>query len=69
MSITVAFFDISSEGPGGPITDWAWTFGDGGTSTDQNPIYDYTDPGIYSVHLAVTSPDGTSSVAKMVNVA
>jgi len=33
---------------------WAWAFGDGGTSTDQNPDHLYTAPGTYDVTLKVT---------------
>ncbi len=36
----------------------AWVFGDGGTSTDCNPTYTYTSPGVYDVTLTVTTPDG-----------
>ena len=38
-----------------------WTFGDGNGSTDCDPAYTYTDPGVYDVHLSVTSPDGCTS--------
>jgi PKD domain len=33
---------------------WSWDFGDGGTSTQQNPSYVFSIPGIFSVHLTVT---------------
>ncbi len=69
MSVTVAFFDQSNPGPSGPITAWAWDFGDGGTSTSQNPSHVYASPGTYSVQLEVTgtSPDGTDSVTAPVS--
>lgn len=38
---------------------WSWTFGDGGSSPDQNPGYTYDDPGLYMVTLEVTDPNGT----------
>ena len=38
-----------------PITDWEWTFGDGGTSTVQNPVYTYSAAGTYTVTLIVTA--------------
>jgi len=70
MSVTVAFYDLSTPGPSGPITAWAWNFGDGGTSTTQNPTHNYAAPGIYSVHLQITgtTPDGTNTVIKSVHV-
>ena len=34
---------------------WYWDFGDGSTSTLENPIHNYTSPGIYSVSLTVTN--------------
>jgi phage baseplate assembly protein gpV len=33
---------------------WAWTFGDGGTATTQNPTHAYTTAGTYNVTLTVT---------------
>jgi PKD repeat protein len=30
---------------------WHWDFGDGGTSTQANPIYSYINPGVYTVTL------------------
>ncbi|MFN8394500.1 MAG: PKD domain-containing protein [Bacteroidia bacterium] len=44
-----SFTDLSA---GSPIS-WAWTFGDGGTSTLQNPQHSYAAPGTYSVKLKV----------------
>ncbi|MCK5683311.1 PKD domain-containing protein, partial [bacterium] len=35
-------------------TSWAWTFGDNGTSEDQNPVHTYTTAGNYTVSLTVT---------------
>jgi PKD repeat protein len=61
--LTVNFTDLSTAGPGGAITAWAWDFGDGGTSTSQNPSHTFTAAGTYTVSLTVTSPDGTSSVS------
>jgi PKD repeat protein len=41
----VAFSDTSTGYPDA----WSWTFGDGGTSTQQNPVYSYTSAGNYTV--------------------
>lgn len=35
----------------GNVTSWFWNFGDGNTSTLQNPTHNYTIPGIYTVYL------------------
>jgi PKD repeat protein len=40
-------------------TTWAWTFGDGGTSTQRNPNHPYALPGPYDVSLTVS--DGTAA--------
>jgi len=55
--LTVQFTDASS----GAIAAWAWDFGDGGSSTEQNPSHYYKKPGTYNVTLTVTGPGGTSS--------
>jgi len=36
-------------------TDWFWEFGDGGTSTAQNPVYTYNDTGCFTVTLTVSN--------------
>ena len=36
---------------------WEWSFGDGGTSTLQNPTYTYTTPGTYIVRLIASDPN------------
>ena len=38
----------------GPKT-WSWDFGDGSTSTEQNPVHTYAKTGTYSVTLTVTN--------------
>ncbi|MGP8217253.1 MAG: PKD domain-containing protein, partial [Bacteroidia bacterium] len=39
---------------------WSWSFGDGGTSIVQNPVYNYAACGIYNVVLTVVSDSGCS---------
>jgi serine protease len=55
MPLTVNFTDQST----GQIASWDWNFGDGGTSTDQNPSHQYTAEGSYTVTLTVTGPGGS----------
>ena len=45
----------------GTISSWYWDFGDGGTSTAQNPSHTYTAPGVYQVTLTVTDSHGCVS--------
>ena len=55
--LTVLFTDAST----GEIDSWSWDFGDGGTSTQQNPMHTYNDPGTYTVTLEVTGPVGSNT--------
>lgn len=41
-----------------PITNYAWSFGDGATSTAANPQHLYAKPGQYPVSLTLTGLDG-----------
>ena len=52
----VQFYDQTIGGP----TSWLWDFGDGTTSTDQNPVHVYT-TGWYDVHLTATNSYGSST--------
>ncbi len=51
---STSFTDLSIA-PGSTITAWFWEFGDGGTSTIQNPKHKYTASGIYNVTETVTN--------------
>jgi PKD repeat protein len=66
---TIQFYDNSSDPAGVGITSWAWSFGDGGTSTQQSPTHRYGADGDYTVRLTVTTSDGrTSSTSQVVHV-
>ncbi|MDH7517899.1 MAG: PKD domain-containing protein [Candidatus Thermoplasmatota archaeon] len=43
---------------GGTSYEYEWDFGDGGTSTEQNPTHIYTSAGTYDVTLVVSDQDG-----------
>jgi serine protease len=45
------------------IVAWAWDFGDGSTSNEQNPSHTYAEPGDYVVTLTVTDDNGESASA------
>ncbi len=57
--LQVQFTDHSPSKP----TNWLWDFGDGTTSTSQNPSHTYTTPGTYSVTLQAKNSWGTSPVS------
>jgi len=60
VPLTVAFTDESLRSP----TKWKWTFGDGTTSTQQNPTHKYSKEGKYAVTLTVTNGKGNNTVTK-----
>jgi len=51
----------TSNGYGTGITQWAWDFGDGSTSTVQNPVHVYAASGTYLVTLSVVTANGCRS--------
>ena len=55
--LTVQFTDQSTDNP----TSWQWDFGDGGSSTEQNPSHTYTNPGKYTVSLTATNDCGSDT--------
>ena len=55
----VIFTDASTSSPD-MITEWSWGFGDGETSTLQNPTHAYSDDGVYTVTLTVTDEDSST---------
>jgi len=60
VPLLVAFTDQSTNSP----TSWSWTFGDGGTSTAQNPSHTYTAAGSYTVSLTATNQYGSDGETK-----
>ena len=55
--LAVQFADASL----GVVTSWAWSFGDGATSSLQNPAHAYTTPGTYTVTLTAAGPAGSTA--------
>jgi PKD repeat protein len=55
--LEVQFSDTST----GTITSWRWSFGDGRTSTEQNPSHIYERIGVYSVTLRISGSSGNYS--------
>jgi len=58
--LSVQFTDGSTNSP----ASWAWTFGDGASSTAQNPRHSYSNPGTYTVTLKATNAAGTDTETK-----
>ena len=63
---TVHFYDLSSSDL--PIKSWHWDFGDGETSTLQNPVHTYAKSGTYFVTLNVSNGVASSSIAKSIKI-
>ena len=61
VPLTVKFTDTSTRRP----TGWKWKFGDGNTSTVQNPVYTFSGAGTYNVTLVATNGDGSSDESSM----
>jgi PKD repeat protein len=57
---TVQFTDTSRGSP----DSWSWDFGDGATSSAQNPSHAYTAVGSYEVSLTVSNAAGTDTVVR-----
>jgi gliding motility-associated-like protein len=57
---TIQFHDISTSSLGS-VQSWAWTFGDGGTSNQQNPSHTYAATGTYNVTLVITDISGCTN--------
>jgi len=47
-----------------PVNNYLWNFGDGNTSTAQNPTHTYSQPGNYTVSLEVNGCNNTNTIAK-----
>jgi PKD repeat protein len=57
----VNFSDLSLNNP----TSWLWDFGDGDTSTIQNPNHIYVQNGIFTITLSATNIHGTTSYTRI----
>ena len=63
VDLEVSFQDAST---GLNIASYSWDFGDGNTSSDQNPTHVYTEVGIYNVCLSVSNNCGANTRCKNV---
>lgn len=63
--LTLTFTDSSTNIP----TSWSWTFGDGTTSTLQNPPpHYYANPGTYTITLTATNRGGFNTASQQIIV-
>ncbi len=63
---TVNFSDSTTAND--PITSYNWSFGDGNTSTLQNPTHNYSAPGLYTVQLTVQTQNGCADTFTRTNI-
>ena len=62
---SVSFTDVS----GGNPTSWLWVFGDGDSSTLQNPVHTYAQAGTYNVCLSIATANGcTATTCNLVTI-
>jgi PKD repeat protein len=62
---TIQFADTSTGGP----ASWSWDFGDGFSSTAQNPTHVYATAGAFAVTLTASNTSGSNRATKTVTVA
>jgi PKD repeat protein len=62
------FNDLSNINGGTLINNWYWDFGDGTSSSLQNPNHNYTVSGIYNVTLTVTNLCNCNSIKRELQV-
>jgi PKD repeat protein len=61
--LTVIFVDNSTD-----AASWSWDFGDGNTSTLQNPVNTYASDGTYTACLITSNPCSSDTVCMVLNV-
>ncbi|MBU1870249.1 MAG: PKD domain-containing protein [Candidatus Omnitrophica bacterium] len=58
--LSVRFSSTGTSDPDGTIESFNWQFGDGATSTEQNPEHIYSSEGTYTASLTITDNDGAN---------
>lgn len=64
VPLSVQFTDLSENNN---KQQWDWEFGDGNTSTEQNPIHTYFSVGLYQVNLTVYRGNADNSTSTVIN--
>jgi len=60
----VSFSDTSTASP----TSWSWSFGDGGSSAQQNPTHTFAEAGSFQVRLTAANDHGSDHVTRTITV-
>jgi PKD repeat protein len=60
----VSFTDLTINEP----SWWEWTFGDGGSSFERNPVHTYVESGSYAVTLTVGNANGAAHLSRSITV-
>jgi uncharacterized repeat protein (TIGR03803 family) len=63
LPLTVQFASPGVDSGGNTVTNWFWNFGDGASSTSQNPTHVYTSAAAFSPSLVARSTYGASPLA------
>lgn len=64
VNTSVSFIDTSANAP----IIWDWDFGDGDSSSVQNPLHTYTASGTYTVMLIATNVGGADTAIQVIEV-
>mgnify|MGYP006267224597 CR=1 FL=1 len=63
------FLEVTFENFSQNATSYEWDFGDGNSSTDENPVHTYSGPGSYEVTLVASNDAGvTAERSEVVNI-
>lgn len=65
--VVTHFTDMSSGASGTTPTQWLWDFGDGQTSTEQNPVHTYISNQSYTVTLTINNAGGCKTLTTKPN--
>lgn len=66
-SLSILFTDMS-QGNSRPVNSWLWDFGDGNTSTMQQPSHLYSSAGSYTVCLVANNACGADTVCQQLDI-
>ncbi|WP_448546982.1 collagenase [Thalassotalea fusca] len=63
LNTDINFSSAGSSDSDGSIVSYDWNFGDGGSSTEANPTYQYNNAGSYTATLTVTDDGGLTATS------